>query len=139
LLDLDTGMRGCVHGTLLIEPDRLAPGAEALTHVPDGEATGLRWSEAGQLTWGGLQIPVTRELRLLPTSQAGRGWRMTFADGRPFHPWQPGIPVEHPCGKDHYRGRIELLDDDRMRMEWVVTGPRKNQQYETRFRRLPDG
>lgn len=33
-------------------------------------------------------------------------WRVTFEDGRDFHPWT-ARPVEHACGHDLYEGHVE--------------------------------
>jgi len=83
----------------------------------------IRWSESGTMTRAGVQIPVTRVLFL---RQDTEGWRVTFDDGRDFHPWQPGAAVEHVCSPDLYRGTIERLSDDRWSVRWEVRGPRKD-------------
>lgn len=115
LTDLATGRHGIATGTLSItEPDGL----------------GLCWYEQGELSWAGTTVPVTRELRIVPTPSAGE-WQVTFADGRPFHPWQPGAVVEHLCGDDEYRGRIDLRGEDEFRVEWTVSGPNKQHRYLT--------
>jgi hypothetical protein len=63
---------------------------------------------------------------------------MTFADGRPFHPWTLGTEVIHPCAADTYAGRIERLGDSRLRIVWDVTGPTKNQLIVSTFSRLAE-
>lgn len=117
LLDLRTGARGTVVGTLEI--------------TSDGD--GARWFERGAFTWGGVTREATRSLRLARMDGA---WWLTFADGGLFHPWRPGSDVEHPCRADLYRGRIDVESLRAMRMSWEVTGPDKDHRYDTQFRRL---
>ncbi|HVX42532.1 MAG TPA: DUF6314 family protein [Mycobacteriales bacterium] len=117
--DRSTGASGCVHGELVIS----RAGDE------------LSWDESGQLTWAGRTAPVSRSLRLRP--DAGQWW-MFFADGRPFHPWRPGLEVVHECRPDTYRGTVTVHPDGRrMRTVWSVTGPNKDQLLVTRLRRRP--
>lgn len=118
LTDLASGQHGTATGTLSI--------------VEDDD--GLRWFEQGELSWAGATVPVSRELRLVPASSGE--WQMTFADGRQFHPWRPGAVVEHLCRLDLYRGRIDLLGDDELRVEWTVSGPTKQHRYLTDCQRL---
>lgn len=103
-----------------------------LTYV----GTTVHWLELGELTWFGRTYEVTRELHIVP---AGAGWQVRFTDGRIFHDWRPGEQVEHPCGKDLYRG---LIDVDaaltRLRVLWDVSGPLKDQRIITRCRRRPE-
>lgn len=121
LTDLASGQHGTATGTLtIVEHDAW-----------------LSWSEVGELSWAGSTVPVTRELRLVPATTGE--WRMTFADGRPFHPWQPGSVVEHLCRLDVYRGRIELLGEDEVRVEWTVNGPDKQHRYLTDCHRISRG
>jgi Family of unknown function (DUF6314) len=61
---------------------------------------------------------------------------MTFADGRPFHPWTIGAPVSHPCAADTYAGRIERPSECQLHITWDVTGPTKNQLITTTYRRV---
>ena len=117
------GTTGTVTGTTRIEvedPDR------------------LRWSESGTMDWQGRQVPITRVLHLVRRPSAGADtsvatradhWFVIFDDGRDFHPWVTGEQVEHPCGPDLYRGRIEVGQDSetqRWTVEWDVTGPTKD-------------
>jgi hypothetical protein len=60
---------------------------------------------------------------------------MTFADGRPFHPWTVGAPVVHPCAADTYAGRIDRTSESQFRITWNVTGPTKNQLITSWFER----
>ncbi|HEY1486176.1 MAG TPA: DUF6314 family protein [Micromonosporaceae bacterium] len=113
MTDRRTGRIGCFHGELRI------------THS-------LEWIEEGTMTWGDHRGPATRKLLLRKETD---GWWMRFADARPFHPWLIGEPVDHLCGEDHYRGLITVADD-RMRIGWDVTGPRKDQRIDSRLRRI---
>lgn len=112
MTDRQTGAIGCFHGLLTITES-------------------LEWVEDGIMTWGDHHGPATRKLLLREESER---WWVLFADGRPFHPWRIGAPVEHPCGADHYRGLISS-DRDRMRIRWDVVGPHKDQRIDSRLRR----
>lgn len=94
----------------------------------------LRWSESGIMDWQGRQVPITRVLLLVrrpvlekPTAYA---WFVLFDDGRHFHSWVTSEPVEHQCGADLYRGRIDVEAEPaglrRWTVEWDVTGPAKD-------------
>jgi Family of unknown function (DUF6314) len=113
-----SGLTGRVFGTLELRAD----GAE------------VRWLESGTFTWAGGQTAVSRELRIRPDADR---WLVCFADGREFHPWQPGRPVLHPCRADTYRGLV-VVDSDRrrLRVAWDVTGPAKQQRLISRCLRL---
>ena len=119
LIDLASGEQGSANGTIAISPADV----------------GLRWTEHGELSWSGIRVPVSRELRLVPTDGPDE-WLVTFADGRPFHPWKPGRVVQHPCGPDLYRGKIDVLGAEELRIEWTVHGPRKDHRYLTICRRI---
>lgn len=95
-------------------------GSTQLSLDADGR---VRWSEAGTLLRGDLEIPVSRTLFVELRDEV---WFVTFDDGRDFHPWSPGAEVVHPCAADTYVGRIELLDADTWTVEWNVTGPAKD-------------
>jgi hypothetical protein len=112
MTDRHTGRIGCFHGVLTITDS-------------------LDWVEEGTLTWGEHRGPATRNLLLRKETD---GWWVQFADGRPFHPWRIGEPVEHPCGADRYRGLIGA-DGDRMRIRWDVRGPYKDLRIDSRLRR----
>ena len=92
------------------------------------------WIEVGELEWGGRSVPITRTMGF--TRMDGEWW-MTFADGRAFHPWRPGVSVEHPCGGDVYRGLLAVSADGcAVRIGWDVRGPDKDQRILTTYRRL---
>jgi Family of unknown function (DUF6314) len=114
LADLRTGTFGTVHGTLTLT----------------GDAEGVEWSESGVLHWAGRQVEVTRRYLL---RDGVDGWWVYFDDGRPFHPWTPGRPVEHPCRADLYRGLVRLDAPERWRIAWDVVGPAKHQRIVSRL------
>jgi hypothetical protein len=115
IVDRSSGGRGRVLGELSI----VAEGA------------GLRWQETGRLWWGEQTYAVTRTTLL---RRHGDTWWMEFEDGRPFHPWRPGILVEHDCAGDVYRGVVDVRVN-RIRTLWDVNGPTKSQRLITRFTR----
>ena len=82
----------------------------------------VRWSETGTMTWGDHVVEVERTLFVV---RRGGEWFVEFSDGRPFHPWAVGRPVEHPCAADHYVGLIEVGEDG-WTVEWRATGPEKD-------------
>ena len=94
---------------------------------------GALWQERGQLAWPGYAGQFTRTLR---SELIDGAWWMTFADGRPFHPWTPGRLVRHPCLADLYEGIVDL-GPDRLRTQWDVSGPAKDQRILTVFHRVP--
>jgi hypothetical protein len=94
---------------------------------------GTRWDEQGRLTLGDYSAEFTRTLF---GRQIDGEWWMTFEDGRPFHPWRPGLQVEHPCRDDLYRGGVWISDLNNLRVWWDVSGPRKSQRIFTRLTRV---
>lgn len=116
-----------------------ANGRAELALEPDGR---IRWAEHGTLTWASGTTSVTRTLFLV---QEGSGdnvgpsrWRVTFEDGRHFHPWTVGS-VEHLCGCDLYQGGVAVPERPALSWElrWRVTGPEKDYTMETRYFRSP--
>lgn len=99
------------------------------------EDAGYTWDESGTLVWGAHTGPAGRRLQLRLREDA---WWMCFADGRPFHPWQVGPELVHPCGADTYRGVISQDPGrpDRFEMVWDVTGPGKQQRIVSRLTRI---
>jgi hypothetical protein len=59
-----------------------------------------------------------------------------FGDGRAFHPWSVAEQVHHPCGRDDYRGLIEvdhtLGDLAAWTVRWDCRGPEKDYTMRTR-------
>jgi hypothetical protein len=85
--------------------------------------------------FGAHEGPAGRRLAIVP---AGGGWVVEFADGRPFHRLDlEGGPVEHLCGADRYAGEYRLRGRDTLDVHWRVTGPGKDLEIETRYRRSP--
>lgn len=106
-------------------------GRSTLALEHDGR---VRWSEQGSLVWPGSDpLPVSRALRVEPRET---GWFVTFEDGSEFHPWQPGVVVEHPCRADLYRGLIhEPVGGTRgWSVMWECVGPGKDYTMTTLFR-----
>ncbi len=118
--DRHTGVPCLVHGTL------------ELTEEPDGR---MRWHESGTMVREGQHVPVVRTLFVAPRAD---GWMVTFEDGREFHPWRPAETVEHPCGRDLYRGFLDLEtrrgpDRGSWSITWTVIGPAKDYTMVTRL------
>lgn len=108
-------------------------GSLSLTLDPSG----LWWAERGTLRWAGRDIPAQR---LLAVRLLNGEWWMTFADGSPFHTWQPGRLVHHPCQADRYAGLVDVHPSgDLMRILWDIEGPAKRQRIFTRYRRQTPG
>jgi hypothetical protein len=110
-----------------------ARGAAGVTAQDDGR---VRWVEHGTLSWAAGSTPVSRTLFLVREPADDEGpvrWRVTFEDGRDFHPWIAGA-VEHPCGLDLYRGGIDVPDEQASwELRWRVTGPEKDYTMHTRY------
>jgi hypothetical protein len=115
--DLRVGLAGDFTGTLRV----CADGA------------GFGWHESGTLRWDDYTGAAERHLLL---RQREGAWWMCFADGRPFHPWQVGVEVVHPCAADVYRGTIEPSGSDDFTIRWDVTGPAKRQLIVSRMMRV---
>lgn len=96
----------------------------------------VRWTEEGTMTWPGHEVPVARTLLVDRVDDA---WIVRFADGRLFHRWAVGAPLEHPCSPDHYRGGIAVEGDPvtRWTVEWQASGPEKDYVTTTVHHRLP--
>jgi len=121
LIDRRMGVTGTVDGTLRLRND----GHDQAVVV---------WEERGVLLWQDKRIPVSRELLLRRLD--GGDWTVHFADGRLFHPWRPGIPVEHPCRADLYCGLVRVdRGATRLRVLWDVSGPAKDQRILSRAAR----
>ena len=120
LLDVQSGREGDFTGTASFEPD--------------GER--LRWAEAGRMRFGDHDGPAQRHLSIVPGPD---GWTVEFADGRPFHPLDlatGACAVEHRCGDDLYAGEYRLVGPDALDVRWRVSGPRKEQEIHTTYRRI---
>ncbi|MDI9916381.1 DUF6314 family protein [Rhodococcus sp. IEGM 1379] len=96
-------------------------GQTAIEEKIDGR---LRWYESGTLFDGDLELAVFRTLFI---EQQDGNWAVTFEDGREFHEWNPGQDVEHLCGADTYRGRVDIeAATEGWSVEWTVSGPSKD-------------
>jgi hypothetical protein len=98
---------------------------------PAGGDGVLRYRERGTLHLDDTTVTATRRLVY---RVAGSRAQVTFDDGRPFHDLDlsAGVDeVEHPCGADRYRGRLEVLDADTWHHTWRVTGPHKDHEIRT--------
>jgi hypothetical protein len=100
----------------------------------------IRWAENGTLSWSTGTTPVTRTLFLVRdepgVAGSSSGWRVTFEDGRDFHPWTGGA-VEHLCGRDLYQGGVAVPPGRPRSWEltWRVRGPEKDYTMHTRYSR----
>ncbi|MFJ3406815.1 DUF6314 family protein [Promicromonospora sp. NPDC090134] len=119
-----------------------ADGAARFFLEDDGR---VRWAEQGTLRWAAGSTPVSRTLFLVRDSTAraepvavgpGTGWRVTFEDGRDFHPWTAGA-VEHLCGRDLYQGGVAApaQPGSSWELSWHVTGPEKDYLMHTWYSR----
>ena len=108
-------------------------GVTGTTLLEATEDGAVRWHEEGVLRRpGAAPAEVSRTLLVVPPTPGGDdAWWVRFADGRPFHPWHPGADLEHPCGTDVYRGRVDLDLPARWRVRWTVTGPAKDYTMRT--------
>lgn len=149
--DRAAGDRKSVDGTLTLTA--AATDSALDTESADASEARIRWFEEGILHLGDQDLPVTRTLFVEPR---GDEWFVVFEDGHDFHPWTTGVQVEHPCGADMYRGRIDVAgplgtgsedtgseDTDPERataprswsVRWDVVGPAKDYTMTTRLRR----
>jgi uncharacterized protein DUF6314 len=119
LVDRRSGREGEFTGTASFSPDR----------------DGLRWDETGRMRFGDHEGPAERSLRI---AERDGGLTVEFADGRTFHPLDlssGACAVEHRCGDDLYAGEYRLRGPDALDVRWRVTGPRKQQEIVTEYRR----
>jgi hypothetical protein len=98
---------------------------------------GLRYHELGELSFGSYRGVAHRNL-LLAFQKDGCA-EVLFPDGRLFHTLdlRNGTNrVTHLCGSDAYYGCFEATDSKSLCVDWVVKGPRKNQQLSTCYSRM---
>jgi hypothetical protein len=122
ITDFLTGQPGILHGTA------------ALTHLG---ASGLTYAEAGALQMGaGRSLQATRRYVWQFDAQ---GVAVQFEDGAPFHRFVPGLSgpgSDHPCGTDLYRVRYDFdAWPAAWGAVWRVTGPRKDYEMTSLYRR----
>ncbi len=93
---------------------------------------GLRYREEGSLAFGAA-APVRAERSYLWSERGGR-IAVCFADGRPFHDFDPADAAAlHFCAPDHYAVRYDFARWPDWGAEWRVTGPRKDYIMLTRY------
>ncbi len=101
----------------------------------DGE--GLSYAEAGELVIAGAP-PMQAERQYLWRTGPTGGIEVFFADGRPFHAFDPNAAApqdRHWCDTDIYDVRYDFGDWPDWRADWRVSGPRKTYRMMSRFSR----
>jgi hypothetical protein len=95
-----------------------------------------RYEERGRLRLGGYDGSTHRALEFVGTD--GGAVAVRFADGRPFielnlvdGTWR----AVHPCRLDRYELRFEVGSSDLLLEHWRVTGPAKDYEARTTWRR----
>lgn len=106
-------------------------GTTALTLTSPDE---VRWDEAGTMRFGDRVTPVSRTL-VVRRGPLG-DWTVHFADGRVFHDWVWGAPVEHACAPDDYTG-VLAGDARRWTVRWEARGPAKDHRLDSVLERRP--
>lgn len=91
----------------------------------DPAPQGLRYFESGTLVLPG-QPPMQAERAYLWRAEGGQIC-VDYADGRPFHAFDPAHPeARHWCDPDDYLVRYDFGHWPRWRARWQVRGPRKD-------------
>ncbi|WP_184008500.1 DUF6314 family protein [Rubricella aquisinus] len=110
---------------------------EAVFAPAQGEDT-LLYREEGKLTFAGLRsATATRDY--VWRFPAEDRVEVFFADGRPFHSFDPGqkdTEADHLCAADLYQVRYVFEADEAWRAEWRVEGPMKDYRMVTFYRRF---
>jgi hypothetical protein len=119
--------------------DHLARTAGSFAGSATVRAAGrrARYEERGRLRFGGYDGQAHRRLDLVAT--AGGAVAVQFADGRPFFELDlvNGTCVAvHPCRQDRYELDFEVRSPDVLLERWRVTGPLKDYEAQTTWRRL---
>ena len=105
--------------------------AEILIHEP-----GAIYTETGELTLA--NAAPMRATRQYLWQQTGGLITVDFADGRPFHTFDPmaaAPSAEHDCPPDTYCVEYDFADWPRWQSRWRVRGPRKDYLMVSNFRR----
>ena len=100
-------------------------------------AHGLAYTERGTLHLAE-GAPMTAERRYLWRAGAGGRIAILFADGRPFHDFDPaarGPEARHLCDPDTYDVRYDFTGWPLWRAIWTVRGPRKDYRMESLYQR----
>jgi hypothetical protein len=95
-----------------------------------------RYEERGRLTFGGYDGTAYRTLDLIAADNGVVA--VHFADGRPFFDLelQSGLcRAAHPCNPDRYEFEFEIGAPDLLLERWRVTGPMKDYEAQTTWRR----
>ena len=111
--------------------DRLAGASGTVTGTTTLTLTApdeVRWDEAGTMSLGDRETPVSRTL--LVRRAPGDRWTVHFADGRVFHDWVWGTTVEHACAPDDYTGVLDG-DAERWTVRWQARGPAKDYRLDS--------
>lgn len=98
---------------------------------------GLEYAEDGDLRYGSHHGTARR--RLIYSGRADGAADVRFADGREFYrlDLRPGNwEAEHPCSADRYHVSITRLSQDSFTETWQVTGPDKDYELMTTYRRM---
>lgn len=114
--------------------DRLAGIEGTVTGSTTLSLTGpdeVRWDESGTMTLDGRTVPVSRTLFV---RRSAGSWVVHFSDGRVFHPWVWGTPVEHACSPDDYTGLLDG-DTEHWTVRWEAVGPAKDYTLSSELRR----
>ncbi len=100
--------------------------------APAGDV--LIYEETGQLTLG-TSAPYAATRSYIWRSD-GRLIHVDYADGRPFHGFDPAIPTaDHHCPPDNYRVSYDFSRWPDWLATWQVTGPRKDYKMTSRYQR----
>ena len=100
------------------------------------DGAGLTYDETGLLTFGAA-APLTATRRYLWRPDGGLV-AVFFADGRPFHSFDPADTApeaHHPCAPDTYRVRYDFARWPEWSADWQVSGPRKEYRMRSSYRR----
>jgi len=95
-----------------------------------------RYEERGRLCFGGYDGSAHRALDLVATT--GGAVAVRFTDGRPFFDLDlvtGACSAVHPCRQDRYQLEFKVGSADVLLERWRVTGPAKNYEAQTTWRR----
>ncbi|MGL4281653.1 MAG: DUF6314 family protein [Albidovulum sp.] len=117
--------------------DRLARAEGCFDGVAEfapGAQGGLTYRETGELRLG--DGPAFTAERSYLWREGGGRIIVDFADGRPFHTFDPAEPAAHHlCVADDYTVRYDFSRWPEWQAEWTVRGPRKDYTMRSLYRR----